>query len=102
MRANLPAKIAHSRYTLVVCIVLYAASFLMLRQDMADGGEGGILWQWLDKSLPALTVSRWSTLALHVLALYMLLELDTVFALIRQRTLFQLSALLLFLSAMPA
>lgn len=102
MRANLPAKLAHNPYTLVVCIALYAASFLMYRHDVAAGSDGGILWQWLDESFPALTGSRWSTLALHLLALYMLLELDTVFALIRQRTLFQLSSMLLLLSALPA
>lgn len=102
MKARLTGQIAQSNYTLVVAALLYVASFLLFRQDVTADGNGGILWEWLTQQLPALTTSRWTTLAMHLLALYMLLELDTIFALIRVRSLFQISAMLLLLAAMPA
>lgn len=101
MKSNLPRTIAQSNITLAVAIVAYLLSFALLRHDVAGGGEGGLLWQWLHESMPALTTSRWTTLAMHVAALYMLLELDAVYALIRVRTVSQLSLMLLLLAAMP-
>lgn len=102
LRTNIRHTIVEGKYTLPVVVIIYLVSFFLFRNDVADVYDGGMLWYMLRDSFPLLFTSRWLTLVLHALAVYAVLELDAVFALIRVRTTFQISTLMLLLAAFPS
>lgn len=101
LRTNIRHTIVNGKYTLPVVVIIYLLSFFLFRNNVSAVYDGGMLWHILRDSFPALLTSRWVTLALHALAVYTVLELDAVFALIRVRTTFQISTLMLLLASFP-
>lgn len=101
MRTNIREKIVSGKYTLPVIIILYIVSFALFREDAAVHEDGGMLWDFMTDRMPILFSTKWIALILHALAVYMILELDAVFALIRIRTTFQISCFLILLTIFP-
>lgn len=100
MRLNLRQQIANGRYTLTLMIIIYLASFFILRKDTHIANDG-FLWNMLSQNFPHLSSSKWMTLILHAITAYMILEIDAVFALNRVRTTFHISSFLFLLTINP-
>lgn len=100
MKFDFQQQITHGKFTLGISILIYILGFVFLRNDITDI-EGGILWDIFKNSFPLLSKSRWTTLAIHLITIYLILELDAVFALNRVRTTFHISVFLILLTVCP-
>lgn len=101
MKSTLRGIVVNGKYTLPVVLLVYITGFFLLRNDVAKYYDAGILWNSLYSFFPALLSSRWTTLLLHGIFAYQILELDTLFALSRTRTTFHVSSFLLLLTVCP-
>lgn len=101
MKNTLRGIVVNGKYTLPVVLLVYIAGFFLLRSDVVKYYDAGILWNSLYSSFPVLFSSRWTTLVLHGIFAYLILELDTLFALSRTRTTFHVSSFLLLLTVCP-
>lgn len=102
VKINLRHNIANGKYTLLVASVFYLTSFFFLRKDVDVTAENGsMLWDSLVSVFPSLLTSKWTTLVTHSALVYLILELDAVFALNRIRTTFHISVFLFILSISP-
>lgn len=101
MKNGLRGLVVNGKYTLPVVLLVYLAGFFFLRGDVGKVYDAGILWNALYSHFPLIFSSRWATLVLHAVFVYLILELDAVFALSRTRTTFHISSFLLLVTVCP-
>ncbi len=101
MKDKLKTAILQNRTSLAVAGVIYFASFIAFRHDASSQGGTGIMWEWLERTLPTITESRWTTLGVHLAAFLMLAALDSLFTLTKSRTYSQTMVVMFLLAAMP-
>lgn len=101
MKNALKVKVVNGKYTLPVILLVYLTGFFLLRSDVEKVFDAGIVWDALYSHFPVLFSSKWISLLLHAIFVYLILELDALFALSRTRTTFHISSFLLLLTVCP-
>lgn len=103
-RQRFQNKVAAGRFTLPVALLTAAACWtaaILLRTDVAGGADWPLWFRGVESRLPGGMFLPLAGFALHVLACFLLINLNNVFALIRIRTSVQSFLYLLLAAAFP-